>query len=526
MIVVVMILPAAFSMAENPAVIRESTAPFSSDNLLDQSTATPGYANGNPGYLDGFRSNGTVSPLLGGCGIHPMGLISFVASKNFGNPTLTVAFNATTQCGITPYSVTWAFGDGNRSTQTTSNASWQAGSVTDQAITYTHSYHYIGSFIAKIWIVDQAATNVSGSIPIYVSFTPSLFYSFYNETGLISRGLNRSAYSIGLVEECNKNIANSVYQTDFNTFDTEFGLASTTLNFFISGGTSCTSTDALGPTAETSLDIEWAHVAAPGAKIYVCLDTLDSVAGLEGCDSTFYADRVTDNTTIVSNSFGFCAVSGNYVTSPSCTNAGDPYASTWSSAETAGMNLFASVGDQLPNSICDTANYDASNPYGIAVGGTTITGVSTSGSYGSEKSWATQITGQQCTYTRGGNQVGVNGEEGETYGTNSHYNAPSWQASVLGNTYRYFPDVSMDSNVSTGVPIVSQGTWLIAGGTSVGSPIWAGILDMLFQALAPGLSGFAGSFFYAHPACFHGITNPVGGQDGMGTPNVGCLSNA
>ena len=61
----------------------------------------------------------------------------------------------------------------------------------------------------------------------------------------------------------------------------------------------------------------------------------------------------------------------------------------------------------------------------------------------------------------------------------------------------------------------------------MGSPIWAGILDMLFQAAAPGLSGFAAPFLYSHASCFQVILNgTTGPRDGLGTPNIGCLAAA
>ena len=528
------ITTATQSAAQETGIIAGAVAATRDARMLDlqsQAVAAPGYSNGNYAYLDSFGAVSNASPMVpGSCTTTPFTLTSFSPSTNFGYSYLRVTLTADTFCGSTPYTTTWTFGDLNSSIQTAANIS---GSIDGRAYAdfiYNHTYTYIGSFVPQVSITDGASVKVSGSVPIYVSFAPSLFYSFYNESGLIGQGLTGSKYSIGLAEECDKNINNetNVYKVDLRTFDTTFSLTNPTLNFFYSGGSSCTSTGSIWSPLETELDIEWAHVAAPGAKIYVCLDTLDTYAGLQGCDTTFYNNRNSsaDNTMIVSNSFGECAVSGPYLTTPSCTNAVDPYAATWSSAKSAGMNLLASTGDWLPNSICDLANYPASNPYGVAVGGTTITSVSPTGSYGSETPWVSTTTGQQCTYKVGGNQVGSNGKEGETYGTNSYYSAPSWQTTLLSNSNRYFPDVSMIGNQSVGVPIISQGVWYIVGGTSVGSPVWAGILDMLFQAGAPGLSGFAAPFLYSYPACFHEVMNPAGARDGLGTPNVGCLAAA
>jgi subtilase family serine protease len=530
-VVVALLLEFPLAVALSPMPSTQESAvrtPVSdtSNDLSAQAVAPPGYANGNLAYQEGLGALANPSPQLpASCLIRLMTLQSFTPSTNFGNPKLLVTLNATALCGLAPFSVTWVFGDGNRTSQSQANASWSGPSGSwYESFIYSHTYGYVGSFIAKCWITDSAGTNVSGSASVFVSFSPSLFYSFYNESGLLQKGDNGSGHTIGLVEECNSAIPNenAVYQSDLNTFDSEFSIPATTLSFFISGGTTCTSPGIGWSTQETSLDIEWAHVAAPGAKIQVCLDTLGDVAGWEGCDSYFEANGVS----IVSNSWGFCGASDpQYLVRPTCTNATDPYGKTWQQAEQGGSNFFASSGDHV-QSICDTANYPASNPYAVAVGATTIESVGRTGGYGSERIWSSSTSTEQCSYKRGNNWIGVSSDLGETFGTNPYYSAPSWQSAVLENTYRYFPDVSMVGDPATGVPIVSQGVWYIVGGTSVGSPIWSGILAVLLQSHAPGLSGFSAPFLYSNPGCFHMITNSAGGQDGMGTPNIGCLAAA
>ncbi len=441
-----------------------------------------------------------------------------------GMPGSKVALSIFTYCGGPPYTVTWTFSGGVTATQTSANStgpSFEDGAT----FTYDHIYGSLGSFVPTVSVTDGLGAVVSGSVRVFSAFTPALFDTFYNESGVLAAGHTGATYAIGLAEECYRNINDSYYQSELNAFDSQFGLPSLTLHFFTGGGSSCTGTGSVWSPIETALDIEWAHVAAPGAAIYVCLDTLDSVAGLEGCNSAFYTDRSLWNTMIVSNSWGACAYNHGGTT-PACTNAADPYQTTWSNAVSAGMNLFASSGDYEPD-LCSEGNYPASDPYAIAVGGTTISTVGTAGSYGSEKVWYLSGLGSQCYYQRGPNNVPYIGDLGETYGTSPYYSATSYQQSLLGNTNRYFPDVSMVGNESTGVPVDYNGTWYIVGGTSVGSPIWAGILDVLFSASAPGLSGWAIPFLYAHPSCFHALTNPVTlARDGLGTPNVGCLSTA
>ena len=523
LIVIIMVVPMSVSLTQLPAVVVAGIgitqiAPIT--DLQAQAISAPGYSNGNYAYLDTFWSNGNVTPgILPNCNQDPVQLVSYTASPNSGLPLLKVQLTAVTECG-TGATLKWTYGDGNQSTQTFYNST----TGYDRTYIYNHTYAYIGTFVAGVSINAGAGRFINASTPVFVSFTPSHFYSFYNESGLIGRGVNGSRYAIGLAEYCDPSMA---YQTDLNTFDSQFGLPPTTLNLIGPGASSCPL--AAGWGTETDLDVEWAHVAAPGAKISLCLASNNNgTGGIMACDQSFYLDRnsTKNNTMIVSNSWGFCAVGGEldpYTGQSLCANSGDRYGGNFSTYSSAGMNVFAGVGDFAPDS-CVTAYYPASDPNVIAVGGTTVTSVGSSGSYGTEKAWYSNTPVGQCFLRQNGPRV--DGNPGELYGANSHYNATAWQHSVLHNSIRVFPDVSMVANASTGVPIVFHGGWEVVGGTSIGGPVWAGILDVLFQAAAPNLSGFAAPFLYNSTACFHGITNHGGGVDGLGTPDVGCLSKA
>ena len=61
--------------------------------------------------------------------------------------------------------------------------------------------------------------------------------------------------------------------------------------------------------------------------------------------------------------------------------------------------------------------------------------------------------------------------------------------SGLGLTGRGVPDVAADANPATGVAIVLNGQIQVFGGTSVATPIWAGLMGLVNQArLAAGKS--------------------------------------
>src|SRR5208283_1363991 len=58
---------------------------------------------------------------------------------------------------------------------------------------------------------------------------------------------------------------NSTLQSDFNTFNTQYGLPAQTLQFICSCS-SCPSSDGSGCDLETALDLEYSHAMAPNAQ--------------------------------------------------------------------------------------------------------------------------------------------------------------------------------------------------------------------------------------------------------------------
>ena len=69
---------------------------------------------------------------------------------------------------------------------------------------------------------------------------------------------------------------------------------------------------------------------------------------------------------------------------------------------------------------------------------------------------------------------------------------PSYQAKVQTTGYKATPDVAFDGDPNTGVQVYvtlptrngSQGSWMTIGGTSLGSPSWAGIIAIVDQGRA------------------------------------------
>ncbi len=331
--------------------------------------------------------------------------------------------------------------------------------------------------------------------------SPTTMRGFYNSASLISGGDTGSAFAIGLAEMCDPTESTATYSSDLASFDSMYGLPSTTVNYIGSGASSCPSGQgSSGWGVETDLDIQWAHAMAPGATLYVCLDTSNPAI----CDQTFVTDHSADNIEFGSNSWG----------------GGSADHSVWQSAVAAGMTLLASAGDS-----CSQVSYPAAEPDGIGVGGTTIT--PSGNNFGSETAWS-------CS-----------GGSGTGGGCDTADAPPSYQIGMTGypgvcaTGDRGVPDVAMDANPTTGVDIVTGGSTAQYGGTSLACPMWAASLDLIYQS--SGATGFAGPTIYSlakgsnYNSLFNDITSGSNGYattvgwdpvTGVGSPNIGALASA
>lgn len=334
--------------------------------------------------------------------------------------------------------------------------------------------------------------------------TPTVMRGFYDASNLISSGDTGSYYAIGLSEMCDPfEPSTSTFTSDLASFDSTYGLPSATVVYMDTGATSCTQ-GYPGWGEETDLDMQWAHVMAPGATLYVCLDNSDP----DSCDRMFVANHTADNLEIASNSYG-------WITSDH---------SDWSAAVAAGMSLFASAGDT-----CSAVVYPAAEPDGIGVGGTAIT--PSGGGFGSETAWSCSGSGSSKQGTGGGCDTGDS--------------PPSYQTLMTGypgpctSSDRGVPDVAMDAAPSTGVDIVSAGVTQSVGGTSLASPMWAASLDLILEKAQAG--GFAAPTLYSlaegssYSTLFHDTTTGNNGypatlgwdpDTGVGTPDIGALASA
>jgi subtilase family serine protease len=235
--------------------------------------------------------------------------------------------------------------------------------------------------------------------------------------------------------------------SDLTTFDTIFGLPAPVSFKKVSqaGSTTALPTPDAGWALEASLDVEWAHAIAPKAKLLLVEAKSAGFADMMAALS--YASKQT-GVSVISNSWGAPEFSTQTTFDSYCKLA-------------KAVCVFASGDNGNPGS------YGASNPYALAVGGTTLN-LSIDAS-------ANVIVNSEVAWSGSGGGVSL-------------YEArPSYQTSVNPNAKRAFPDVSYDADPSTGFPVYDsypyngQSGWYQMGGTSVGAPQWAAIIAVVNQ---------------------------------------------
>ncbi len=310
---------------------------------------------------------------------------------------------------------------------------------------------------------------------------------------------------------------------------------------------------------EESLDLDSVHTTAPGATI-VYVGAPNNFQDLDAAVNHVVSTRLAD---IVTNSWGFPteALPPGYI---------KPFEQTLQQGAAEGISILFSSGDNGDESTTMgyvTADYPASSPNVISVGGTSLlvgaptdsatdpgnasqstTATPTTGAYGSapfnegrgETGWGTGFSAWNWT----GDPYADCSTGAETWcptvpgvffggaggGVSQLFDRPAWQTGVTGlppGTARVLPDVSMNADPNTGdlfgltYTVKGKPTYLELriGGTSLASPLFAGALALAVQRAGTSL-GQADSIFYQNAGAFHDV---VSSHDTNGDPTQAAL---
>lgn len=277
---------------------------------------------------------------------------------------------------------------------------------------------------------------------------------------------------------------------------------------------------------ENTLDVEWAHSIAPGANIILLLGSNGSKYKPKDQNCSFYGLEETLNYAI-DNQLGQVITISYGGSEIGVTN--DFYLREDSIIEDAVMNgitILASSGDSgatnpdnSGNSLLKKPNvsWPASDPYILAVGGTTLQLRNSSGAYGSERVWNDGRNGGAA----GGGRSAVFPEPVYQFGV-SNQSMFQGQRGIPDVSFPAEPSFDLYASFESGVMgKVNPGRWKhwdIIGGTSASSPCWAGLIAIANQLRGKPVGFVQPALYRLSGKGMHDITsgnNSYGGVPGF-----------
>jgi subtilase family serine protease len=341
-------------------------------------------------------------------------------------------------------------------------------------------------------------------------YQPSDLQTAYNLTQLYQHGLDGTGMTIAIVDA----YGSTTIAQDAAAFSAFMGLPPPNLTVIGTPTESNFSTDAnAGWASETTLDVEWVHAVAPGAKIILVVAPTNSFSDLFNGIITAASQP---GVVAISNSWsGFdigIAGDGEFY------RAAD---SLLQSIGAAGISVDFSTGDFGDNSsqlggIYTSTGWPASSPFATGVGGVSVA-LDSHKHIAWQTSWGSELTEIVDTVALGSPPLDVPNNEGfdagGTGGFSDTYPKPFWQFGVPGNR-RGTPDISWVADPFTGVEIIftaDAGGDLgieVIGGTSVACPMFTALWGIANQR-AHHMLGQAAPRLYRLPSWSGAITDIV-----------------
>jgi subtilase family serine protease len=308
--------------------------------------------------------------------------------------------------------------------------------------------------------------------------------------------------------------------SDLQTFDAQFGFPNPDLvidQFGTIPPFDSSNPTQVGWAEETTLDVEYAHSIAPGAKIVLAETPVAEVEGTSGLPQLMNAEESLINQgvpDVISQSWGATEntfpgfSSGNYASLLNLRYA-------YKDAFVHGVTVLAGSGDE------GATNYesDAETLYPYRVS-----------SWPDTDPLVTAVGGTQLNLDQAGNKITPDvvwndGFGASGGGTSAIFPRPLYQIGVAGTVgnHRGVPDISMTAAVNGGAwlymsfagietPGVSNPGWYIFGGTSEATPIFSGIVALADQVAGHRL-GLINPALYA-----------LGALQQHGVPGTGIVS--
>lgn len=358
-------------------------------------------------------------------------------------------------------------------------------------------------------------------------YSPQEIRNAYGLTDILDAGYTGTGETIVIIDS----FGSPTIEQDLRQFDQDYGLPDPpSFKVLAPLGTvpfDPTDSGQVGWAFETTLDVEWAHAIAPGANIVLLTSPVNETEGVQGLPEFLYLEQYALKHhlgKIISQSW---TATENTLFTPAGLKVVADFEKFYAQAEAEHVTVLGAAGDYgstnpeldgvtlypFPN-----VGFPASSPLVTSVGGTSLY-ADTNGKYQYETVWNDNAFG-------GGAGGG---------GVSQLFEEPVFQKFALPgsvqktlNYHRGLPDVSYNADENTSIlvyigffPVAADNGYYSIGGTSEGSPQWAGIIADTNQ-LAGRPMGYLNDKLYALGAAggiyhfFHDVT--VGNNSYAGVP--------
>jgi subtilase family serine protease len=311
-------------------------------------------------------------------------------------------------------------------------------------------------------------------------YTPQQYHTAYDLNPLYSRGITGAGRTIVIVDS----FGSPTIASDIETFDTQFGLPPLNLTIDRFGEIppfDPNDSTMVGWAEETSLDVEYAHAIAPGAKIVLAETPVAETEGTTGLPEMMNAEQTLIDRgvgDVISQSFGatentFPGFSqGNY---SSLLNLRYAY----KDALAHQVTVLAASGDA--GATDDEADGTTLYPYRV-------------NSWPSSDPLVTSVGGSQLDLDNNGQRLQPDSVWNDGYGAggggvSAVFSRPLFQigvANVVGS-HRGTPDISMTAAVNGAAWVywsfagAGAPGWELIGGTSEATPVFSGVVALADQ---------------------------------------------
>jgi subtilase family serine protease len=338
-------------------------------------------------------------------------------------------------------------------------------------------------------------------------YGPNQIRNAYGFQSLLDHGITGAGRRIVIIDA----YGSSTLQSDFDTNNAYWGLPAQTIDVRTPFGVAPTSPDnAFGWKGETTLDVNTAHYIAPGAKIILVV-----------ARSNDDADILAATKYVLDNNLGD-VVSQSYGEAEQCMDSDllAQQAQIFDRMDDKDITLLASSGDAGAaqpacdgNGLIKAASTPASDPNVTAVGGTDLVATPPKGtlptSTAANPSFEVKPGGRWVSETTWNEGVGLS----TGGGFSTVFSQPSYQRDAVPGRARGVPDISYSASLGHSILVImsctmseaefcgAAGTFVFGfGGTSAGSPQWAGLVALTDQvahdrigAMNPTLYALGGS---------------------------------